>query len=146
MGAECSITFREYKHEEDRCYPKESLSGEFQWDKDTRSLTVDLRYRKADLTGPLALLIFAAADDLVRIKMRLLADISELARGRHRPPRVNVAIPSLSVLDGENCSYFARSSDSHRCAPARPQRLPRPRANIAAHRLSDSRSEGQLVG
>jgi hypothetical protein len=76
-GAECSITFHEYDLEEDGRYPKESLSGEFQWDKDARSLTVDLRYRKVDLTGPLGLLILAGARDFVRIEMVLLADISE---------------------------------------------------------------------
>jgi hypothetical protein len=76
-GAECSIRFHEYELEEDGYYPGEALSGEFKWHKDQRSLTVDLRYRKVDLTGPLALLMFAGANDLVRIEMTLLADIAE---------------------------------------------------------------------
>jgi hypothetical protein len=76
-GAECSMTFREYDLEEDGGYPKESLSGEFHWETNTHSLSVNLRYRKVDLAGPLALLIFAGDRDFVRIEMMLLADIAE---------------------------------------------------------------------
>lgn len=76
-GAECYMTFHEYDLAEDGCYSKESLSGEFHWDKATRSLAVDLRYRKIDLAGPLALLIFAGVSNFVRIEMTLLADLAE---------------------------------------------------------------------
>jgi hypothetical protein len=80
-GAECSIEFCEYDLEEDGRYPKEALPGGFSWFKGTRSFSVDLRYRKVDLTGPLASLIFAGTGDSVCIKMTLLADIAECKLG-----------------------------------------------------------------
>src|SRR5258707_10584434 len=45
------------------------------------SVSVDLRYREVDLTGPLASLIFARASDFLRIEVRLLADIAEFQLG-----------------------------------------------------------------
>lgn len=79
-GAACSIKFREYNLEGDH-YPKESSSGEFDWDKRTRSFSVGLRYREVDLGGLLASLIFAGTSDFVRIEMTLLADIAECKLG-----------------------------------------------------------------
>jgi hypothetical protein len=49
--------------------------------QDARSLSVHLRYREADLAGPLASLIFAGASDRVRIEATLLADIAEFKLG-----------------------------------------------------------------
>jgi len=79
-GAECSIEFSEYDLEDGR-YPKESLSGEFRWNKGTRSFSVGLRYRQVDLAGPLASLIFAGTSDWVHIEMTLLTDIAESKLG-----------------------------------------------------------------
>jgi hypothetical protein len=63
--------------ERDGLYPKEALSGTFVWYSTARSLSLELYYREADLTGPLAPLIFSSVSDVVRIQVTLLADIAE---------------------------------------------------------------------
>jgi hypothetical protein len=75
--AACSVTFHEYDRQDDGRYPKESLSGGFAWHKETRSLSINLWYRQADLRGPLAPLIFTNASDSVRIEAVLLTDVAE---------------------------------------------------------------------
>jgi hypothetical protein len=77
-GSECSIEFRQYMRERDGLYPKEALSGTFVWYSTARSLSLELYYREADLTGPLAPLIFSSVSDVVRIQVTLLTDIAQL--------------------------------------------------------------------
>lgn len=77
----CSIRFQEYEQKIGGFYPTEALSGDFSWCKKSRSIEISLRYRAADLTGPLASLAFASKLDSVRIEVTLLADIETFGNG-----------------------------------------------------------------
>jgi hypothetical protein len=70
-SAKCSINFQEYEAVSRDLYP----TGDFSWHKNARSLDINLRYRTADLAGPLASLIYAGGGDSVRLDVTLVTDI-----------------------------------------------------------------------
>ena len=74
VGAECDVSLQEYEREEHHKYPQKALSGTFFWQKMARSLSVDLRYRRADLDDQLKMFRTSSPGDLIRLRLTLLVD------------------------------------------------------------------------
>jgi hypothetical protein len=94
-GRSCGIIFSEYDRDERGRYPVEAFSGYCSFEPDGEFVYLELRYRRADLDGPLRVLIETSESGTAFILVTVLADIEEV--NQLRPSEMRADISSWQI-------------------------------------------------